>query len=174
MPDGRTHPAFFCFAYVDAPFALLQAAADRYHSVILAKDPGMRPLMAAGLYAFLSALLCSPVLSRGINTFVPPGHIPANLPSAYTVTAEQVSESSGHYVDAPQARVMAPPPMRLTHAGKVWQFLRSVLPGGKGEVSDNGSLHDPISGSAIGKFGEAYATSGPMGTGIAPHGNTVD
>ncbi|WP_225199029.1 hypothetical protein [Gluconobacter oxydans] len=134
----------------------------------------MRPFMAAGLCTILSALLCSPVLSRGINTFVPPVHIAVNLPPAYTVTSAQISGSSGHYVDAPQARVMAPPPIRLTRAGKAWQFLRSILPGGSGVASDNGSLHDPVSGSAIGKFGEAYATSGPMGTGIAPHGNTVD
>lgn len=134
----------------------------------------MRPLMAAGLCAMLPMLLCPPVLSRGINTFVPPARIPADLPPAYTVTSAQISGSPAHYVDAPQARIMAPPPMHLTRAGKVWQILRSVLPGGKGEAPDTGSLHDPVSGSAIEKFGEAYATSGPMGTGVAPHGNTVD
>lgn len=126
------------------------------------------------LSALLTAPALSPALSKGINTFVPPVHIPADLPQNYTVTSAQISEGPGHYVDAPQARVMAPPPIRLTRAGKAWRFLRSVLPGGSGVASDNGSFHDPVSGSAIGKFGEAYATSGPMGTGIAPHGNTVD
>ena len=134
----------------------------------------MRALTAAGLCLMLPALISAPALSRGINTFVPPVHVPVDLPQNYAVTSAQTSEGSGHYVDAPQARAMAPPPLRLTRAGKAWQFLRSVLPGGKGDISNSSSLHDPVSGSAIGKFGEAYATSGPMGSGIAPHGNTVD
>ncbi|MFT9364495.1 MULTISPECIES: hypothetical protein [Gluconobacter] len=134
----------------------------------------MRTPIAVRLCLMLPALLSAPALSKGINTFVPPVHVPVDLPRNYAVTSAQTFEGSGHYVDAPQERVMAPPPLRLTRVGKAWQFLRSVLPGGKGDISNSGTLHDPVSGSAIGKFGEAYATSGPMGTGIAPHGNTVD
>ncbi|MFT8347006.1 hypothetical protein [Gluconobacter oxydans] len=133
----------------------------------------MRALTAAGLCLMLPVLLGAPALSKGINTFVPPVHIPADLSQNYIVTSAQTPGESGRYMDAPQARSMAPPPIRLTRAGKAWRFLRSILPGG-GEAPASSSLHDPVSGSAIGKFGEAYATSGPMGTGIAPRENTVD
>lgn len=122
-------------------------------------------MQRAGFFLLFAAMLLPPAEARGINTFVSPMHHPAVSDHLYIQTSESTLPSDGQYVEAPQARMMAPPPLRLTRVGKVMGFLHNLFPSGDA----NPSLHDPVSGSAIEKFGEAYAGSGPMGTGIAPH-----
>ncbi|GBR69894.1 hypothetical protein [Gluconobacter kanchanaburiensis] len=112
-----------------------------------------------------TATLLSCAQARGINTFVSSLSHATGPGRVYTQMSGATPSGADGYVDAPQARAMVPPPLRLTGAGKVMSVLHSLFPSGDA----NPPLHDPVSGSAIDKFGEAYAVSGPMGTGIAPH-----
>jgi len=130
----------------------------------------MRSWMLKGFC--LAVLGCSmpPSEAKGINTFVPPAS------GRYDVTSRQVMP--GAYIEAPQPRMIEPPALTWTASGKVFQFLRRQFSGNGSDRAGVGgvpAVHDPVSGSAIGQFGEAYAQASPMGTtGIAPYGNTVN
>ncbi|MGC5747265.1 hypothetical protein J4P41_01305 [Gluconobacter sp. NFX36] len=126
--------------------------------------------------AVLVGCMMHPSEARGINTFVPPSFAVPPASGRYDVTSRQLMP--GAYTEAPQPRMIAPPALTWTASGKVFQFLRRQFSGnGSDRVGVGGvpAVHDPVSGSAIGQFGEAYAQASPMGTtGIAPHGNTVN
>ncbi|MFT8353402.1 MAG: hypothetical protein ABF617_02230 [Gluconobacter japonicus] len=126
--------------------------------------------------AVLVGCTMHPSEAMGINTFVPPSFAVPPASGRYDVTPRQLMP--GAYTEAPQPRMIAPPALTWTASGKVFQFLRRQFSGnGSDRVGVGGvpAVHDPVSGSAIGQFGEAYAQASPMGmTGITPHGNTVN
>jgi len=125
-----------------------------------------------GLLA-LCALSSGPSHGKGIDTFLPPAFPHARIDTTYTVTAEPHVPPPSLYIEAPRDHFVPHPPLRPTTASHIWTLARHLLGGPDGTAPPPGiggapALHDPVSGTAIGPFGEAYATSGPMGTGIAP------
>ncbi|GBR44809.1 hypothetical protein [Neokomagataea thailandica] len=122
------------------------------------------------LFCAVNCASINPVLARGhtiglkrgnaINTFVEP-----------MVTA--------HFIDGGKLnlhenvvgeRVLVPPALHYTWLGKVVQWWKRNVAAASAEPSlPDGTLflHDPVTGAAIGRFGEAYVIAGPMGSGSA-------
>lgn len=136
----------------------------------------MRSWMLKSLCLVVLSCSMSPSEAKGINTFVPTSFAVPPASGRYDVTSRQVMP--GAYIEAPQPRMIVPPALTWTASGKVFQFLRRQFSGNGSDRAGVGgvpAVHDPVSGSAIGQFAEAYAQASPMGmTGIAPHGNTVN
>ncbi|WP_233453298.1 hypothetical protein [Gluconobacter thailandicus] len=136
----------------------------------------MRSWMLKAVYLAILGCSTSSSEAKGIDTFVPPSFAMPSVSEGYVVTSRQ--GMSGAYVEAPQPRIIVPPALTWTASGKVFQFLRRQFSGNGSDRAGLGgvpAVHDSVSGSAIGQFGEAYAQASPMGTtGIAPHGNTVN
>ncbi|OAG73028.1 hypothetical protein A0J51_01641 [Gluconobacter japonicus] len=136
----------------------------------------MRSWMLKGFCLVVLGCSMSPSEAKGINTLGPPSFAVPPASGHYDVTSRQVMP--GAYMEAPQPRIIVPPALTWTASGKVFQFLRRQFSGNGSDRAGVGgvpAMHDPVSGSAIGQFGEAYAQASPMGTtGIAPHGNTVN
>lgn len=127
--------------------------------------------MKSSLLVTLSAVLLAinPACAKGINTFIPPAFPRSQMDASYTVTSDKAAPTDGTFVDAPQDRTVGHPPLRITRAGKIWNLVRNLL-GGSGPDSERlGAggmpvMHDTVTGSSIGQFGEAYAASSPLRT----------
>ena len=127
--------------------------------------------MKFSLLSALSAVFLSigPASARGINTFVPPVFPHPQTDASYTVTSDKTGSMDGTFIDAPQDRIVSHPPLRVTKAGKIWNVVRNLLGGSAPETERLGAggmpvMHDAVTGSPIGQFGEAYAASSPLRT----------
>lgn len=132
--------------------------------------------MKSSLLAILSAAFfgtifpgIDPASARGINTFLPPVFPRPPTDRSFTVTSDKPASPDGTFIDAPQDRIVKHPPLRVTKAGKIWNVVRNLLGGSASETERLGAggmpvMHDAVTGSPIGQFGEAYAASSPLRT----------
>ncbi|QDH24081.1 hypothetical protein D5366_01040 [Neokomagataea tanensis] len=98
------------------------------------------------------------VKRQGINLFVAPN-----------IKADFLDHSGPSlHGDVLSHSTVREPPMHYTVAGRVvqwWKKSVAALFGGHQLPGTEASLHDPVTGSSVGKFGAAYTIAGPMGGG---------